>query len=135
MKKFYILSLLLVFVSCMHIDYARRLADADSLLYVRPDSALTLLRGIPPARLGTEEERMRHALHTDRGTECDRTLAEPTAIRVGKVSLMRTLGVFDKLLESGAKKMCLLAQILDIFSDICAKSNSYETDTKLYPID
>lgn len=64
MKKLYILFLLLAFASCIRIDYARRLADADSLLYVRPDSALTLLRGIPPARLHTEEERMRHALLT-----------------------------------------------------------------------
>lgn len=65
MKKFYVLSILLfVLVACTHIDYARRLADADSLLYVRPDSALTLLRGIQPARLHTEEERMRHALLT-----------------------------------------------------------------------
>ena len=40
-------SLLLAFIACTHIDYARRLADADSLLYVRPDWALTLLHGIP----------------------------------------------------------------------------------------
>ena len=63
MKRLYILLFLLpAFAACTHIDYARRLMDADSLLSIRPDSALTLLRGIPPARLGTEEERMRHAL-------------------------------------------------------------------------
>lgn len=62
MKKLCILPLLLAFVACTHIDYARRLVDADSLLSVRPDSALTLLRSISPARLHTEEERMRHAL-------------------------------------------------------------------------
>ena len=71
MKKLYILSLLLVFVACTRVDYARRLADADSLLYVRPDSALTLLRGIPPARLHTEEERMRHALLTVEAECCN----------------------------------------------------------------
>ena len=64
MKKLYILFLLLAFASCMRVDYARRLADADSLLSIHPDSALTLLRSIPPARLHTEEERMRHALLT-----------------------------------------------------------------------
>ena len=64
MKKLCILPLLLAFVACTHIDYARRLVDADSLLSVRPDSALTLLRSISPARLHTEEERMRHALLT-----------------------------------------------------------------------
>ena len=64
MNKIHILLLLLAFIACTRIDYARRLADADSLLYIRPDSALTLLRGIPPARLRTEEERMRHALLT-----------------------------------------------------------------------
>ena len=64
MKKLYILSLLLAFVACTRVDYARRLADADSLLYVRPDSALTLLRSIPPDHLPSEEERMRHALLT-----------------------------------------------------------------------
>ena len=47
MKKFCMFSLLLAFVACTHIDYARRLANTDSLLYVRPDSALTLLHGIP----------------------------------------------------------------------------------------
>lgn len=47
MKKFCMFSLLLAFIACTHIDYARRLADADSLLYVRPDWALTLLHGIP----------------------------------------------------------------------------------------
>ena len=65
MKSTYILPLLLLaFAACTHIDYTRRLADADSLLYIRPDSALTLLRGIPPARLDTKEERMRYALLT-----------------------------------------------------------------------
>ena len=64
MRKLYILSLLLAFVACTRVDYARRLADADSLLYVRPDSALTLLRSIPPDHLPSEEERMRHALLT-----------------------------------------------------------------------
>ena len=64
MKKLYILSLLLAFVACTRVDYARRLADPDSLLYVRPDSALTLLRSIPPDHLPSEEERMRHALLT-----------------------------------------------------------------------
>ena len=54
MKKLYILSLLLAFVACTRVDYARRLADADSLLYVRPDSALTLLRSIPPDHLPSE---------------------------------------------------------------------------------
>ena len=63
MKRLAILPLLLLVVTaCTHIDYARRLADADSLLYIRPDSALTLLRSIPPDHLDTEEERMRHAL-------------------------------------------------------------------------
>lgn len=65
MKKFSILPLLLLIViACTHIDYARRLADADSLIYVRPDSALTLLHSIPSAHFGTEEERMRYALLT-----------------------------------------------------------------------
>ena len=65
MKRLSILPLLLlVFAACTHIDYVRRLAVADSLLYVRPDSALTLLRSIPPDRLDTEEKRMRHALLT-----------------------------------------------------------------------
>ena len=65
MKRLSILPLLLlVFAACTHIDYVRRLAVADSLLYIRPDSALTLLRSIPPDYLDTEEERMRHALLT-----------------------------------------------------------------------
>ena len=64
MKKLYILSLLLAFVACTRVDYARRLADADSLLSIRPDSALTLLRSIPPDHLPPEEERMRHVLLT-----------------------------------------------------------------------
>ena len=64
MKRLCILFFLLAFIACTRIDYARRLADADSLLSIRPDSALTLLRGIPSARLQTEEERMRHALLT-----------------------------------------------------------------------
>lgn len=64
MKRLCILFFLLAFIACTRIDYASRLTDADSLLSVRPDSALTLLRGIPPARLSTEEERMRHALLT-----------------------------------------------------------------------
>ena len=65
MKRLSILPLLLlIFAACTHIDYVRRLAVADSLLYIRPDSALTLLRSIPPSRLDTEEERMRYALLT-----------------------------------------------------------------------
>lgn len=64
MKKLYTLFLLLVLAACTHPDYPRLMAVADSLLYIRPDSALTILYGIPPDRLHTEEERMRHALLT-----------------------------------------------------------------------
>lgn len=65
MKKSYIiLFLLLLLAACTHPDYPRLMAVADSLLYIRPDSALTILYGIPPDRLHTEEERMRHALLT-----------------------------------------------------------------------
>ena len=65
MKRFYLLLLLLpMLAACTRSDYSRRLAAVDSLLYVRPDSALTLLRSIPPARLHTEEERMRYVLLT-----------------------------------------------------------------------
>ena len=63
MKRFNLLLFLLpMLAACTRSDYSRRLAAVDSLLYVRPDSALTLLRSIPPARLHTEEERMRYAL-------------------------------------------------------------------------
>lgn len=63
MKRFNLLLFLLpMLAACTRSDYSRRLAAVDSLLYVRPDSALTLLRSIPPSRLHTEEERMRYAL-------------------------------------------------------------------------
>lgn len=75
MNKIHILLLLLAFIACTRIDYARRLADADSLLYIRPDSALTILYSIPPDKLDSAD-RARHTLLAVEA-ECRNGVAQP----------------------------------------------------------
>ena len=65
MKPLYPLCLLavLLWTACTHADYSRRMAEADCVMDLYPDSALRLLQGISPSDLG-EGDRMRHRLLT-----------------------------------------------------------------------
>lgn len=65
MKPLYPLCLLavLLWTACTHADYSRRMAEADRVMDLYPDSALRLLQGISPSDLG-EGDRMRHRLLT-----------------------------------------------------------------------
>lgn len=62
--KIHLIALLACFLvaSCSDGGAMRRLDAADSLLDDRPDSALSVVRGIDAARLHTEEGRARHSL-------------------------------------------------------------------------
>lgn len=53
----------LLWTACTHADYSRRMAEADRVMDLYPDSALRLLRGISPSDL-EEGDRMRHRLLT-----------------------------------------------------------------------
>lgn len=61
--------------ACTYPDYSRRLALADSLMYTRPDSALTILYGIPPDELDSAD-RARHTLLAVEA-ECRNGVAQP----------------------------------------------------------
>ena len=75
-KLLYLFLILFVGLSaCTHLDYPRLMAAADSLLYIRPDSALTILYGIPPDELDSAD-RARHALLTVEA-ECRNGVAQP----------------------------------------------------------
>lgn len=65
MKPLYPLCLLavLLWTACTHADYSRRMAEADRVMDLYPDSALRLLQGISPSDL-EEGDRMRHRLLT-----------------------------------------------------------------------
>lgn len=65
MKPLYPLCLLavLLWTACTHADYSRRMAEADRVMDLYPDSALRLLLGISPSDL-EEGDRMRHRLLT-----------------------------------------------------------------------
>ena len=65
MKPLYPLCLLavLLWTACTHADYSRRMAEADRVMDLCPDSALRLLQGISPSDL-EEGDRMRHRLLT-----------------------------------------------------------------------
>lgn len=65
MKPLYPLCLLavLLWTACTHADYSRRMAEADRVMDLYPDSALRLLQDISPSDLG-EGDRMRHRLLT-----------------------------------------------------------------------
>lgn len=65
MKLLYPLCLLavLLWTACTHADYSRRMAEADRVMDLYPDSALRLLQDISPSDL-EEEDRMRHRLLT-----------------------------------------------------------------------
>lgn len=65
MKPFYPLCLLavLLWTACTHADYSRRMAEADRVMDLYPDSALRLLQDISPSDL-EEGDRMRHRLLT-----------------------------------------------------------------------
>lgn len=53
----------LLWTACTHADYSRRMAEADRVMDLYPDSALRLLQDISPSDL-EEEDRMRHRLLT-----------------------------------------------------------------------
>lgn len=53
----------LLWTACTHADYSRRMAEADRVMDLYPDSALRLLLGISPSDL-EEGDRMRHRLLT-----------------------------------------------------------------------
>lgn len=53
----------LLWTACTHADYSRRMAEADRVMDLYPDSALRLLQGISPSDL-EEGDRMRHRLLT-----------------------------------------------------------------------
>ena len=83
MKKLCILPLLLAFVACTHIDYARRLVDADSLLSVRPDSAWQVLQEVSLADLRDEGEQAWYALlQTEAAVRGGHSLSGDSLIRV-----------------------------------------------------
>ena len=65
MKSLYPLCLLavLLWTACTHADYSRRMAEADRVMDLYPDSALRLLQDISPSNLD-EGDRMRHRLLT-----------------------------------------------------------------------
>lgn len=65
MKPLYPLCVLavLLWTACTHADYSRRMAEADRVMDLYPDSALRLLQGISPSDL-EEGDRMRHRLLT-----------------------------------------------------------------------
>lgn len=65
MKSLYPLCLLavLLWTACTHADYSRRMAEADRVMDLYPDSALRLLQDISPSDL-EEGDRMRHRLLT-----------------------------------------------------------------------
>lgn len=65
MKPLYPLCLLavLLWTACTHADYSRRMAEADRVMDLYPDSALRLLQDISPSDL-EEGDRMRHRLLT-----------------------------------------------------------------------
>ena len=64
MKPLYPLCLLAVLgTACTHADYSRRMAEADRVMDLYPDSALRLLQDISPSDL-EEGDRMRHRLLT-----------------------------------------------------------------------
>lgn len=53
----------LLWAACTHADYSRRMAEADRVMDLYPDSALRLLQDISPSDL-EEGDRMRHRLLT-----------------------------------------------------------------------
>lgn len=61
--KAFIYTLAILLAACTdRVDYGALLMQADSLLTVRPDSALTVLDGIPSGKLRTDADRAYHAL-------------------------------------------------------------------------
>ena len=61
--KAFIYTLAILLAACTdRVDYGTLLMQADSLLTVRPDSALTVLDGIPSKKLKTDAYRAYHAL-------------------------------------------------------------------------
>lgn len=61
--KAFIYTLAILLAACTdRVDYGALLMQADSLLTVRPDSALTVLDGIPSGKLKTDADRAYHAL-------------------------------------------------------------------------
>lgn len=61
--KAFIYTLAILLAACTdRVDYGTLLMQADSLLTVRPDSALTVLDGIPSKKLKTDADRAYHAL-------------------------------------------------------------------------